>query len=108
MTTVPSAQARSGNFSNKGLNRNRVYDPLTTIGTGTAARRESFPNNVIPQSRFDPITAPIIALYPLPNVPGRDFQPNNHFFAPSDKDDANQCDIKLDHNFSDRDRAFFR
>lgn len=108
LTTVPSALARSGDFSKEGLNRDRIFDPLTTTGSGAAARRQPFPNNIIPRSRFDPITAQLINLYPLPNVPGREYQPNNHFYAPSDRDDANQYDIKIDHNFTDRDRVFFR
>jgi hypothetical protein len=107
-STVPSVDARNGDFSREGLNRNRIYDPLTTTGTGAAAVRQPFPDNVIPASRFDPVTKPIIDLYPLPNIPGRDYQPNNFFFAPSDIDTSNQYDIKIDHNFTDRDRTFYR
>ena len=108
LSTVPSQAARDGNFANEGLNRNRIYDPLSTAGTGAAATRQPFAGNVIPAFRFDPVTKPIIDLYPLPNVAGREFQPNNFFFAPSDIDTSNQYDIKIDHNFSDRDRTFFR
>ena len=107
-STVPSALARSGDFSREGVNRDRVYDPQTTTGTGTAARRQPFASNLIPANRFDPITAQIIAQYPLSNIPGREFLPDNFFFAPSDTDDANQYDIKVDHNFSDRDRTYYR
>jgi hypothetical protein len=108
LNTVPSQAARDGNFANEGLNRNRIYDPMTTVGTGAAAIRQPFPGNIIPASRFDTVTKPIIDLYPLPNVPGREFQPNNYFFAPSDIDTGNEYDIKIDHNFSERDRTFFR
>jgi hypothetical protein len=108
LSTVPSQRARDGDFSLEGLNRDKIYDPLTTTGTGAAAIRQPFPNNVIPSSRFDPITRQIIAFYPLPNVPGREYQPNNFFFAPSDSDTSNQYDIKIDHNFTDNDRTFFR
>ncbi len=107
-SSVPSMAARSGDVSNEGLNRNRIFDPLTTTGTGTAAVRQAFPGNRIPASRFDPVTKPIIDLYPQPNIPGREYQPNNFFFAPSDRDTSNQYDIKIDHNFSDRDRTFYR
>jgi len=44
----------------------------------------------------------------LPNIPGREYQPNNHFFAPSDRDTSNQYDVRIDHNFSDQDRTFYR
>jgi hypothetical protein len=107
-STVPSAAARSGDFSGEGQNRNRVYDPLTTTGAGAAAIRQPFPANRIPASRFDPVTKPIVDLYPLPNIAGRDLAPNNFFFAPSDIDTSNQYDIKVDHNFSEKDRTFYR
>ncbi len=107
-STVPGALARSGNFSQEGANRNQVFDPATTAGSGAAAVRTRFPNDIIPASRFDPVTAKLVERYPLPNIPGRDNLPNNFFFSPSDTDRANQYDIKIDHNFSDRDRTFFR
>ena len=107
-STVPGALARSGDFSQEGLNRNRIFDPLTTSGAGAEARRLAFPGNAVPRSRWDPVTPQIIANYPMPNIPGRENSPNNFFFAPSDTDDSNQYDIKIDHNFSDSDRTFYR
>lgn len=107
-STVPGRLARGGDFSQEGLNRNRVYDPLSTTGEGAAAIRQPFPNNVIPANRFDLLTAKIAGNYPLPNIAGRENMPNNFFFAPSDVDDGNQYDLKVDHNFSDRDRTFYR
>jgi Carboxypeptidase regulatory-like domain len=108
LSTVPGPLARSGDFSQEGLNRNQIYDPLTTTGTGANAIRTQFPNNIIPRERFDPIAARIVANYPLPNIPGRENLPNNFFFSPSDTDDANQYDVRVDHNFTAKDRAFFR
>jgi hypothetical protein len=120
-STVPGPLARNGDFSQEGLNRNRVFDPLTTCGrlgnppcavdpsTGREiVTRQQFPGNVIPPSRFDPIAARIVANYPLPNIPGRENMPDNFFFSPSDTDDANQYDLRVDHNFTQKDRAFFR
>src|SRR4030095_166313 len=108
LSTVPGPLARSGDFSQEGVNRDRIYDPLTTTGTGATAVRTQFPNNVIPSSRWDPISAAIIANYPLPNIPGRENLPNNYFFSPSDIDDGDQTDIRVDHNFTEKDRVFFR
>ncbi|MBI3681931.1 MAG: carboxypeptidase regulatory-like domain-containing protein [Acidobacteria bacterium] len=108
LSTVPSALARQGDVSLEGTNRNRIFDPLTTTGTGADARRLPFANNRIPASRFDPVVRPIIDQYPFPNVTGREYQPNNYFFAPSDRDTSNQYDVRVDHNFSDRDRTFYR
>ncbi len=79
LSTVPGPLARSGDFSQEGVNRDRIYDPLTTTGTGAAAIRTQFPNNVIPSSRWDPVSAAIIANYPLPNIAGRENLPNNLF-----------------------------
>ena len=108
LSTVPSQRVRDGDVSLEGLNRNRIYDPATTTGTGAAATRLPFPNNAIPASRFDPVATQIVSLYPLPNVVGREYLPNNYFFAPSDIDTSNQYDIRVDHNFTDNDRTFFR
>jgi len=108
LSTVPSPLARAGDFSLEATNRNRVFDPLTTSGSGAAARRLVFPNNAIPRARFDPVVQNILPLYPLPNVAGAEFRSNNYFRSPSDTDDRNQTDVKLDHNFSRNHRAFFR
>ncbi len=107
-STVPSALARSGNFSQEGRNRARVFDPLTTRGSGADAIRTQFPGNIIPRERWDPITSQIIPLYPLPNIAGREFLANNFFFSPSDTDDANQYDVRVDHNFGEKNRTFYR
>ena len=107
-STVPGSLARSGDFSQEGVNRDQIFDPLTTTGAGAGAIRQPFPNNTIPASRFDPIAAKIIANYPLPNIPGRENLPNNYFFSPSDTDDSNQYDLRVDHNFGEKDRTFYR
>ncbi len=107
-STVPSAAAKAGDFSQEGLRRNLIFDPMTTTGTGTAVLRQAFPGNRIPLSRFDPVVMPIVANYPNANVAGREFQPNNYFFAPTDIDNSNQYDMRFDHNFSEKDRVFAR
>ncbi|MDX1982835.1 MAG: carboxypeptidase-like regulatory domain-containing protein [Bryobacteraceae bacterium] len=108
LATVPSESARNGDFSREGPRRDSIFDPLTTTGTGAAVVRQPFANARIPASRFDPVVVPIAANYPLPNIAGREFLPNNHFFAPTDVDDSNQYDIRVDHNLSDKDRIFGR
>jgi hypothetical protein len=108
LSTVPAQLTRNGDFSMERRNFNQIFDPETTVGTGAAAIRDPFPNNVIPSSRFDPVSRPLVDLYPLPNIQGREFGANNYFRAPSDADDTNQYDFRVDHNFSDNDRVFFR
>ncbi|MDX1984383.1 MAG: carboxypeptidase regulatory-like domain-containing protein [Bryobacteraceae bacterium] len=108
LSTVPSAAALRGDFSNERLNLNRIFDPATTTGAGAAARRLPFAGNIIPASRFDPVSGPLLQLYPAPNVPGREFLDNNYFRSPSDLDDTNQIDWRIDHSFSTNHRFFFR
>ena len=42
-----------------------IYDPLTTRDAGGAVVRDIFPGNIIPQSRFDPVSAKILQLAPI-------------------------------------------
>lgn len=108
LATVPSGLARSGDFSMERTNFNQIFDPATTAGTGADASREPFPNNAIPASRFDPVSTPLLSRYPASNIEGREFGFNNYFRAPSDADDTDQYDFRVDHNLSDSDRLFFR
>lgn len=108
LTTVPSQLARQGDFSKERINLNRIFDPLTTVGSGKEAIRLPFPNNVIPKSRWDRVSSPLMDRYPLPNVEGREYAPHNYFRSRSDQDNNNQYDFRIDHNFSDNDRFFFR
>ncbi|MCP5118532.1 MAG: carboxypeptidase regulatory-like domain-containing protein [bacterium] len=108
LATVPSELAKSGDFSQERTNMNLIFDPLTTTGSGSNAIRQPFPNNIVPRDRWDPVSSPLLDLYPSANVSGREFLANNYFRAPSDSDDTNQYDFRVDHNFSDRDRFFAR
>jgi hypothetical protein len=108
LATVPSQLARNGDFSQERVNLNRIFDPLTTTGTGAAAARQPFPNNVIPRARFDPVSMNVLALYPQFNVPGAEFGFNNYFRSPSNSDDTDLYDFRVDHNFSSADRVYFR
>jgi hypothetical protein len=108
INSVPSLDVLNGDFSNQPQQRRNVYDPLTLSGTGAAAVREQFPNNRIPAERFDPIALRIAKLYPAPNIQGREHLPNNFFFSPADSDDADQYDMRFDHNFNDKHRFFAR
>jgi hypothetical protein len=108
ISSVPSREALAGNFSQQPAVRRNIFDPLTLSGTGATARRSPFPNNTIPSSRFDPVAKRIADLYPGSNIAGREHMPNNFFFSPSDSDDADQYDMRFDHNFSEKHRFFAR
>ncbi len=84
--TVPDAAELAGDFSfaGHGVAANQLYDPLSTIQTGTNTySRTPIAGNVIPPSRIDPVAAKFIALtpYALPNAPGTysNTGPTNNF-----------------------------
>ncbi|HEY4046400.1 MAG TPA: TonB-dependent receptor [Acidobacteriaceae bacterium] len=84
--TVPTALERGGDFSQSvaadGSER-LVYDPFaapTVDPSSGALVRTAFPGNVIPSSRFDPITAKLAPLFPDPNNAGQGPLHLNNFF----------------------------
>jgi hypothetical protein len=115
VATVPTALQRTGNFSQT---RNAtgapitIYDPLTvraTPGAGSGYQRDSFPSNVIPQSRFDGASAKLLALWALPNLSGEGpAQINNYVANPVLNSIQDQWTARLDHNFNDRQQLFGR
>jgi hypothetical protein len=92
--SVPTPAQRRGDFSGEG--NNIIYDPLTG---------EPFPGNIIPASRFDPLAANFVGLYPDPNQDGLK---NNYLVNPDSTRTVNQGDIRLDHQFSGNDHVFLR
>lgn len=111
--TVPTAAFRAGNFAGQ----NVIYDPLSTCGTGNNAAcavnasgqsivsRTPFPNNQIPQSRFDPTTLAMQKYWLLPNAPGT---VNNYVLNNPAGGNTNQYNGRIDHNFGDSNRLFGR
>ena len=102
-STVPTLARRNGDFSD--ADALPIFDPGTTRAEGTRTVRTQFPGNVIPASRFDPVGKAVIDLYPLPNLPGT---VNNFFYSGTALADTNQYDGRLDHNFTESSRMFFR
>ena len=75
VNTVPTVAERSGDFS--GIPQ-AIYDPATLVaapGTASGYTRQPFPGNIIPASRFDPVTSRVIQAYPLPSRGRIDQQP---------------------------------
>ena len=85
-----------------------VFDPMSTIGTGAATIRDQFPDSRVPASRFDPVSSPLLSRHLALNGQERGYNFNNFFRAPSDSDDTDQYDVRIDHNFSDTERVLFR
>ena len=70
---------------------------------GSSSRETSFPRiGGIPWS------ATSLGLYPAPNIAGRENLTDNYFYSPTDANDANQYDMRGDHNFTDKHRFFAR
>jgi Carboxypeptidase regulatory-like domain/TonB dependent receptor len=70
-TSVPTAAVRSGDLSVSSL---PIYDPFTGNPNGTG--RTQFAGNIIPADRIDATARQLLALLPLPNLPG---ETNNYF-----------------------------
>jgi Carboxypeptidase regulatory-like domain/TonB dependent receptor len=96
-----------------------IYDPATTrtvtsgviddatgiAATGSGYVRDPFPNNIIPASRVDPVAVKLLNLFPAPNQAG---SVNNIVTNPVKSVDNNTMDVRLDHNFSQKDQTFVR
>ncbi|MGI8989075.1 MAG: TonB-dependent receptor domain-containing protein [Bryobacteraceae bacterium] len=99
---IPTAAERNGDLGAT-LSKGQVYDPATGNPDGTG--RQPFPGNVIPASRINPISARILNLVPLPNLPG---ETNNFFQLTPFHKDAMSYDVKVDHNQTENDRIAVR
>jgi hypothetical protein len=110
VSTVPTAQERSGDFSAAG---SPIYDPLTTCGQqGTPncaigqATRQEFPGNVVPAGRINPTAAALLkTLWPLPNASGVS---NNFSTTYSSGTNSKQFNGRIDQTLSDKQHLFGR
>ena len=90
LVTVPTAALRAGDFTGTGTT---IYNPHTGNAVGTG--RTPFANQAaIP---VDPIAAKILALVPLPNVPGAG-NTANYFKSATQSLNRNNFDAKVDWN----------
>jgi hypothetical protein len=90
LSTVATAAQRNGDFSSFGTT---IYDPLT--GDATGKGRTAFQNNIVPASRFNPITVKLQNLVPMPNQSGTT---SNYFSAGTQALDRDNIDGKIDWN----------
>ena len=94
--TVPTAALRAGDFSGTGT---IIYDPST--GNAGGMGRAPFPNQAaIPIS---PIAAKILALIPLPNLPG---DTANYFSSATQRLTRHNFDTKVDWNRTSKHSIF--
>jgi hypothetical protein len=100
LAAVPTDGQKSGIFTTP------IYDPSTTVLNGNRQTyiRSAFAGNRIPTSRFDPVSLRLLALYPEPNLSGK----NNFFSNQRERVDNDQFVGRLDHRFSEKDSIFGR
>jgi hypothetical protein len=117
--SVPTAAYRQGNFgsallSSKSLGTdplgrpifgNEIYDPNTVQTVSGQSVTDPFPNNTIPQVRFDPVAAKIQNLIPLPTNPG--LLANNYQQQYYSHRVTDVPSIKVDELVSPRDKISF-
>jgi hypothetical protein len=101
IVTIPTVAERAGNFTGFVP----IYDPLTTTPTGSSYARTQFPGNVIPSSRFDPVTIKMINAYPTPQNGNRT---NNYTPNLNQVQNWDQGDIRIDHQITPNDQFFAR
>ena len=102
VTTVPTAAMRAGDFTGQPT----IYDPSTTVPSGTSFARTAFPNNQIPSARFDPAAVKLLAELPLPTSPN--LTSNNYVVSPTNTNRAKRTDVKSDFQISSVDSMFAR
>ena len=112
--TVPQPGQLSGDFSNTrnaAGNVIRIFDPETTAPnpSGSGFLRTQFANNVIPQSRIDPVATKLIPYFPAANTAGNPITGvNNYSRVDGNRVDKDTYSMRVDHNFNDSNRIFWR
>jgi hypothetical protein len=108
LASVPPAAWRTGDFSGY----NQIFDPGSTVtNPDGSATRLPFAGNQIPQNQWDPVAAKLLSMFPLPNLAGQVSSfgvSNNYLSNPSEPNDTNQFDVRIDHQFSASDSIFGR
>jgi Carboxypeptidase regulatory-like domain/TonB-dependent Receptor Plug Domain len=110
---VPTALERQGNFSQSLIGNGVpvvVYDPASGVPTASGdVTRQPFAGNIIPSSRFDPLSALYLNYYPPPNtapLPGSS-DADNYVGASLTPQSDDRWTGRLDHNFSSNQSTHF-
>ncbi len=94
VTNVPTLEERRGNFTQSLFGV--PIDPFTG---------QPFQNGTIPDQFINPVGRAIAALYPLPN---RNVPFQNFVSSPTQRDDNDSFDVRVDHRLTDRAELAFR
>jgi len=113
--TVPTAEMRKGDFSEllRIAANYQIYDPATRrreTGSSTRYRQDPFAGNIIAAGRFDPVALKVLEYVPLPLNAGTTADHRNNYPQPNLTETANYWThtVRVDHNFSSKDRLFVR
>ena len=99
IATEPTAAMRAGNFSGVST----IYNPVAySSATNT---RTQFAGNQVPATQIDPIARNLLAIIPLPNLPGNKNNLRLNDLAVQTQD---QYDVRVDQVFSEKDSMFGR
>ncbi|MGH9585084.1 MAG: TonB-dependent receptor plug domain-containing protein, partial [Bryobacteraceae bacterium] len=102
INTVPTAQDRTGDFSDLPVT---IYNPYTTRVANGATIRDAFPGNAVPANLQNQVGKNVASIYPLPNLPGLY---NNRVDTLGRNLDDNGGNIRIDDMISEKDSLFGR
>ena len=112
LTTVPTAAMMGGNFSRNvdGTPAPQIYDPLTTRPNpaGSGFIRDPFPGNIIPSTRFNPVSLEFQKNLYVPHPENRPGNLQNFQNLTGTEQDDNQFTVRVDHHFNDKNLLFGR
>jgi outer membrane receptor protein involved in Fe transport len=114
LNSVPTAAERLGDFSaytNAAGTVIPIYDPLTTVQTGSTYTRTQFKGcdglhpNVICSNRLSAVGLNVASIYPLPQTAG---SVNNFTSTANQIIDDNGGNVRIDYHVSNKDSLFGR
>ncbi len=108
--SIPTLEQRAGDFNqtfNSAKQNILMYDPLTTVQTGSTFTRSPIPGNVIPASRIAAPARSILGFLPTPNlVTDPVTNINNYASVPNSRwIDPNDYYVKADYIWNERHRT---
>ncbi len=104
LSSLPAVKFRDGDFSelvDRDQRQIPIYDPATTRIVDGGYMRDVFPNNQIPAARISSVSRNIVSLLPVPT--NSDLL-DNFLFTGKGRYDKDQVNVKIDHDFSERNR----
>lgn len=105
--SVPTEAERNGDYTQSLLDRGaavQIFDPLTSQNEGPRVRRDPFPGNRVPASRFNELSRRYMGFYPQPNRPALPGSNNegNFIGSISNPSDNNRWTGRLDENWNSK------